>query len=146
MRFLHYKRPKDNSIWLNEVSTIYAKSNLSNYDVEFFKSISSFCYYEETGPCKKGTYHLLGTRRDYSMSDAVEHSLKITKDIMLPLLNKAIDLNSCIEYFHRFDLSMQLYEDDFGNKCAGNFYNEGLLYIKNHWLQSGANRAIINPS
>jgi len=111
------KSPKYNSNWLISNSRLYIQSKSVNsapqsddiYDIPFKFS------------CKEET-----------MLDTVKHSLEVTKRIMLPVLNDVIDLNSCIHYFVKFGPPMFLFDDseDFGNKNANNYYDEGFLYIR----------------
>lgn len=109
--------PKDNSGWLRDNSELYVKSNPFGFDPNFRKSIYSFSYEADD---------------DKSMVDAVKYSLEITKKIMLPIFDKATDLNACIDYFNKFSPTMGLYDDkeDFGGEKCVNFYDEGFLYIK----------------
>ena len=107
--------PRNNSNWLISNWQFYKDLHQSDKDTKYsFKDIYEFYYSDET------------------LVEEVKYSLEVTKDIMLPIFNKVVDLDSCVEYFDKFNLYMQLYDEkiDFGNKYADNFYNEGLLYLK----------------
>jgi hypothetical protein len=97
--------------WLEYMSRVYMKSNSFDHDEEFRKSIGTF-------RCKRET-----------KLETVKHSLELTKTIILPVLDKVVDLDSCIEYFHAIKGIMHIYDDaeDFAKKDKD---NEGLLYIK----------------
>ncbi len=111
---------KRNGNWFRDNSWIYTHINPWNDDPEseyrkFSSSISGFS-------CG---------RDEESMIKGVEYSLEVTKDIMLPILDKITDFEACIEHQNVIGMSMHLYDDeDFGNQYGSNCYNEGLLYIK----------------
>lgn len=67
------------------------------------------------------------------MIKGVEYSLEVTKDIMLPMLDKITDFEACIEHQKVIGMNINFYEYDdesFGNQNPSNFYNKGLLLIK----------------
>jgi len=109
--------PKDNSGWLRSNSELYVKSNPSGFDPNFRKSIYSFSYIADNFN---------------SMVYEVEYALEITQKIMLPIFDKATDLNACIDYFNKFNPAMDFYDEkeEFGKKYSSGSYNEGFLYIK----------------
>ncbi len=107
--------PRNNSNWLRSNWQFFKELHPSDKNTKYsFKDIYEFYYSDET---------LVGE---------IKYSLEVTKDIMLPIFNKIVDLDSCVEYFDKFKLYMQLYDEktNFGNKYVNNFYNEGLLYLK----------------
>jgi hypothetical protein len=112
--------PSNNINWLKSNLGFYSISNQFNYDPSMFDKLYTFSYNEET------------------IVESVEYSLKMTNEIMLPILNEVVDLNSCAEYFYQFRQHMVVYDDEnFGNNYGDNFYNEGLLYlIVGNYLES----------
>lgn len=107
--------PRNNSNWLMSNWHFYKELHQSDKDTKYcFKDIYEFYYSDET------------------LVEEVKYSLEVTKDIMIPIFNKIVDLDSCVEYFDKFKLDMHLYDEktNFGNKYVNNFYNEGLLYLK----------------
>ncbi len=105
--------PRENSNWLEYISEFYKKSNHHNFDEDFRKSIFEFKCNED------------------GLADMLLYSLKLTKEIMLPVLDRIADIDSCIEYFLRYKSDMNINYDveDFGKKSGNCFYNEGLLYV-----------------
>ena len=130
--------PRNNQNWLNSNWGLYRDLNVFDFDSEFGRSIYEFYYYDDTEYNELKRMNAVrynpwgGIRQLRTVTNAVEHSLRITKEIMLPILGNASNLNSCIEYFYKFKLNMYLNYDkeDFGNKNLMNYYNEGLLHIK----------------
>lgn len=105
-----------NSNWFRSNAAIYGWLHPFDCDYEYRKSIFTFTYKADD---------------EDSLLCEVKHSLEVTAKIMLPTLNEVTTLEACIEYHHKLNMSMNIYDDeDFGNKNGNNFYNEGLLYIK----------------
>lgn len=68
---------------------------------------------------------------DSEMLKAMESELEITKQIMLPALDKAVNIDSCIEYSAEIGMSLKLYDDgSFGATYGNSYYDEGMLYFK----------------
>jgi hypothetical protein len=108
--------PKHNSNWLRGNYWIYSHSNPIDYDDDFCNSIYRFSYRKDN---------------DESMMEGVKYALEVTKNIMLPILDKITSLEACIEYQDVIGMKIYLYDDEnFGNDIRNNFYNEGLLLIK----------------
>lgn len=62
---------------------------------------------------------------------AMEYQLALTKRFILPELDKAVTIESCME--HNFEINMDLFlrEDEiFGTAKGNDYYNEGILYFK----------------
>jgi hypothetical protein len=107
--------PMDNLGWLSNVSNFYSKPN-TNFDREFWRIIRKFPYRADD---------------DELLIDTLKYSLELTEKFMLPIFDKATNLNDCIEYFRKFGPSMNLYNDgNFGNSNPNHYCYEGLLYIK----------------
>jgi len=110
--------PRDNTSWLDRNFKFYSEVTTSGFDTIFRKSISTFSY----------------TNGDsQSILGEVKRSLKVTKQIMLPLLNKMTNYESYLKYLRKYNLNrIVIYGDDeqFGNNSFGNSDNEGLLYVK----------------
>lgn len=111
--------PADNTQWLKRNYSFYYhyRTDSCNCDEQYAKSMSWFFYKSDD---------------EKSLLDALRYSLKVTMDVMLPILDKADNLCSCVDYFEKYGPFMHLYsaEENFGNNKATNKYNEGLLYIK----------------
>jgi len=114
------KRPDDNSNWLNAACDFYTKLNPSSIDKDLYKSIHTFNYKKDDTE---------------SLHCEVKRSLDVTKQFMLPTLNKATDLVSCIqEYFFIFGgLTLNNAEN---LDAYNNDYGEGLLLIKTNYRES----------
>ncbi|MDR1674308.1 MAG: hypothetical protein LBR54_02520 [Oscillospiraceae bacterium] len=113
--------PSDNVNWFSSNWFFYSQSNPWNDDPEsefrkFRKSIYRFPYLADN---------------EESLLYAVEYSLRISENIILPILDKATTLDACVDYFYRFNLHMSIYDDEnLGNDNPNNYCNEGLLLIK----------------
>ncbi|MCM1166499.1 MAG: hypothetical protein NC299_12995 [Lachnospiraceae bacterium] len=104
--------PKDNLRWLSTLQQFYGKLNSGNGGV----AVSKFEYADAD---------------EILMCNEIECSLEITKQVILPVLNETIDLESCIKYFYRFQSPlMNITEDEFENKNPNHFCYEGLLLVK----------------
>lgn len=112
------KSPYHNVNWLRENSSMYSKLHPYETDEErkYRISISRFEYEKDN---------------EEAMAEALYNSLAVTKKIMLPELNKAIDLRSCIEYYSVFAPSyLNIYTDEnFGRPWNNWQYYEGLLQL-----------------
>jgi hypothetical protein len=107
--------PRNNGNWLHGNLHFYRELHpLDEIPGDLFSKLYEFYYSEET------------------IHSSIETALEITKEIMLPILDEVVDLEACIEYFHKFgdDMNLNYDVEDFGNKQVNNFYNEGLLHIK----------------
>jgi hypothetical protein len=107
--------PRVNQNWLEYMPSFYEKSNSSSFNEDYCRNLFKFC-----------------SHSDDVMNDIVKCALKKTEEIILTVLDKVIDLDSCIEYFHNYKSLMSLSSDveDF-NKYFGNVdYNEGIIYLK----------------
>ncbi len=107
--------PSFNINWLKGNYGFYNLSNTFNFDNEFSKSIHDFCYKADD---------------ENSIINSVKHSLKTTSDIMLPIFNEVIDIDSCIKYHHKYKFFMSLYDDEyFGNNSINSDYDDGYIYL-----------------
>jgi len=109
--------PRNNSSWLISNWQIYTALNPIKMKSEFGKSIFSFPYKED------------------SVDESVKHSLKITREFILPILDETHELNSCIEYFNRFNICLGKPSDL--NYFINAPHYEGLLYVKTANLDIG---------
>jgi hypothetical protein len=113
-------RKCENINWLKDNWYLYRVFNPLDYNEKFRKNIISFSY------------------KDESIIDMVKYSLDITQKIILPTIDKIINLNSCIEYFDktnkpRSSMLKPLNVNDFIKAS----YDEGLLYVKTGNLSVG---------
>lgn len=61
----------------------------------------------------------------------MEYQLELTKRFILPALDKAVTINSCIEHSFEVGMSLHLYDDGyFGPPYGNRYYDEGMLYFK----------------
>lgn len=110
--------PIRNSVWMAQNNHIYGA--LHPYETEEEKkyriSIMRFEYEKDN---------------EASMLDALHKSFEVTKKVMLPEMDKARDLKSCVRYYSLFRPSL-LYmyiHEDFEQKW-GDKYNESILQLK----------------
>lgn len=62
---------------------------------------------------------------------AMEYQLALTKRFILPALDKAVTIDSCIEHDFEIGMSLTLYDDgSFGTTEGNGYYDEGMLYFK----------------
>jgi hypothetical protein len=107
--------PNHNSNWFRDNLSIYEKLNPFDYDAEFCRRIYRFHYRKD----------------EETMLNEVKFSLKVTKEIMLPILDKMTDFEKCIEYDEIIGIDTAIFDDEnFGTDYYSNHYNEGLLLIK----------------
>jgi hypothetical protein len=70
------------------------------------------------------------------MFNALEYSLKITREIMLPYINKANDLNACIAFLEKFNLPISTNSFKLNSNFDGcDYHDEGFLYIKTDYKE-----------
>lgn len=61
----------------------------------------------------------------------MEYQLELTKRFILPSLDKAVTINSCIDHSFEVGMHLHLYDDgSFGATYGNSYYNEGMLYFK----------------
>ncbi len=103
--------------WLREVSSFYIRSNPNDYDEKILKGIRKFLYKKDDSE---------------SLIKTVNIALEATKQFILPMINKAVDINSCIEFLDTMNLHLNIYsyDENFGNDNPNREYSEGLLYFK----------------
>ncbi len=82
------KSPKYNAYWLESNSNINAQLNFFNMDEEYLTKIRKFEY---------------ETENEENMIAAINYSLEVTKQNLLPELNKVQSLEDCIDYFSIFE-------------------------------------------
>jgi len=106
--------PRFNCNWLEYISGIYMMSNPFDYDKDFLKSLLCFTCTKET------------------MIEVVNYVFELTSEIILPVLDKVVDFDKCLEFFYKYKGSAFIYDDveKFAIKDKVNSDNEGLLYIK----------------
>ena len=110
---------RDNSNWLWGLRDYYVKSNPAGYD-DYWKKLTAFHYQIDDEKC---LYHKM------------EHALKETERILLPLLDRVSDLDVCIEFLRVYNstsLNVQEYDENyrFGYDDDNEDDNESLLYIQ----------------
>ena len=106
--------PRNNGNWLHGNLHFYRELHpLDEIPGDLFSKLYEFYYSEET------------------IHSSIETALEITKEIMLPILDEVVDLESCIQYFEKFGPFMHLYDnEELVNAYVNNYYDEGLLYIR----------------
>lgn len=111
--------PRNNDDWLDSVGFIYGRLHWYDYDKEFLSSFNKFKY-------------IAGDEK--SMVREMCRAWDITKQVMLPELDKVTDVKSCIDYFHLFNGTLlRMYDDDtFGRKWK---CKEGLLNLKGYNIE-----------
>ncbi|MGN0151929.1 MAG: hypothetical protein ACI39Q_05600 [Wujia sp.] len=108
--------PRNNDDWLDSVGFIYGRLHWYDYDKEFASSFHKFKY-------------IAGDEE--SMIREMRRAWDITKQIMIPELDKVTDLKSCMKYFRIYSGTLQhIFSDDIFGQIRGNRYNEGLLNLK----------------
>lgn len=100
--------------WLMSSSWIYQHLHKEDFGSDFHRSIRSFS-------CSTESNKMLG---------GMKHALEITKQIMLPILDDVYDIDSCIEYHHKYK-SIILWDEssNFGNDYPSCDDSEGFLYL-----------------
>lgn len=125
---------------LGTVITLYRKKidfSISPYNnVNIFYDLSEFYFNENPMGCNY-TYKndlasfIYKADEETAMYNAMNNALEKTSEIMIPIFDKIVDLEACIDYFLRFGrISMipSQYEEERGDFGCGS--DEGLLYIK----------------
>lgn len=65
------------------------------------------------------------------MIDALQYSLEVTEEFMLPIMNQVKDLNACVDFLEKFNLPISANSFNLNFRFDGyNHYDEGFLYIK----------------
>jgi hypothetical protein len=104
--------PRTNQNWLEYLTSLH------EFHYESGKRMLGFRYNEET----------LAKKLKYASDKTIE--------IILPILDKVTDIESCIEYFHKYKTALVMtlnYDIEDLSKKSGNCdYNEGLLYVKSN--------------
>jgi len=104
--------------WLTTNCSIYIyrlEHNLEKLDVELKNQL----YYHPSAPA--------------DILDEMEYQLTLTKRFILPALDKAVTIDSCIEHNFEINMSLTLHDDGcFGATYGNSYYSEGMLYFKTH--------------
>lgn len=106
---------RDNVGWLCLLRDYYTKSNPADCD-DYWKELTFFRYQIDDEKC---------------LYRKMEHALKETERIMLPVLDRVSDLDACIEFlrvFHSTSLNVPEYDEEYGFGYKDD--NESLLYIQ----------------
>lgn len=105
--------------WLTTNCSIYIyrlERNLEKPDTE----LKSQLYYHPSAPS--------------DILNEMEYQLALTKRFILPALDKAVTIDSCIEHSFEIGMSLNLYNDgSFGETYGNSYYDEGMLYFKTDW-------------
>lgn len=105
--------------WLTTNCSIYIyrlERNLEKLDVELKHRL----YYHPSAP--------------EDILDEMEYQLALTKRFILPALDKAVTIDSCIEHNFEIGMSLSFYNDGcFGETYGNSYYDEGMLYFKTDW-------------
>jgi hypothetical protein len=121
------KAPQDNMNWIRFMDEYYNRVYPIRDNNDVRKSISRFDY-------------IAGD--DADMLRAVEYSLEMAKQIILPIFDEVNDLDSCLMYMrkHQVGAVLNIYGDDqyFGDQSYGFNYptqteNESLLFVKTNY-------------
>jgi len=121
--------PHNNTRWLMSNLDYYRKSNpfeSKEIDSIMFNKLYRYSYKMDD---------------DESLLCGVKYSLKMTEEFMLPVLNAVVDLKSCVEYFTKYCLNLNIPSDvePFGNNNPNNIHTEGLLLVKTNTRKKWAN-------
>lgn len=104
------KSPSDNYNWLKDNAKFYYRSNYLSvdYNDNFKRSIHEFYYEDETIDEKYRNVPIQRNGKNLrplpDIFGALKQALHITKQIMIPELDKAVDIDSCIEFAIKFKL------------------------------------------
>jgi hypothetical protein len=103
--------------WLERVSSFYIKANPNDYDEKILKVIRKFLYKNDDSE---------------SLIKAVNMALEATQKFILPMINKAVNIDSCLEFFDPLHLAMNTdtYYNKFGDNNPNREYHEGFLFFK----------------
>ena len=109
------KAPRDNGVWLDEISNFYVKSNRSNIDKDLLHKIKNLSYEEGD---------------EETMLERIKYSFEMIEKFVIPQLNKVVSIKKCVEFFDKYNTYLlNVYEKNFGKGQNGYDYNEGLLNI-----------------
>jgi len=111
--------PCNNTNWFKSNLGFYKKETPLISDRKYsFDDLYTFSYNEET------------------LIESVKHSLRMTEEIMLPILSEVTDLDLCLKHLRKYGGGwLIIYDDDedFGDNNVHNPYIEGLLYVKTNY-------------
>ena len=123
-------KPYDNDYWLENNHSLYYRSHTDRGD-KFRESIYKFSYKSDS---------------EESMLSEVKRSLDVTKQIMLPFLDKIVDIDACIRHFlilpglilgfgEFFEGLLYLKTDNYADIIEENIRRHQLIYEHNVKLQ-----------
>lgn len=95
---INFNQSPENS-WLQDISHIYTKFHIYDWDMEYNMSISDFKY-DTPIPHILQNYDVKFTTNESEMFDSLQKSLDATLQTALPVLNEVTDLMSCEKYFN----------------------------------------------
>lgn len=81
--------PRNNDFWLKDLGTFYEKMSRKGYDREYHARLVSYVYRENNAE---------------DLDRKMGHALQETEKIMLPVLDKAVSPETCLEYLWMMDL------------------------------------------
>lgn len=111
------KKPEDISFLFHDLDYFYIMTNPENYDAAYRKQILSFRYEKDN---------------ENSLRCAMEQALGECRKIMLPVLGQAVTLESCLEFFWKYDLTHfgAPEYDEVQQTFSPTVYEDGLLLIQ----------------
>lgn len=114
--------PKSNIEWLSSIANFYSMPIYPDADRNYYSSINRFSYLTDS---------------ESSLTDVLQYALELVQEFMLPIMDKTISLDECINFFRTFRLSCStlVFRQDFGNGNPNNMHDEGLLYIQTDYKQ-----------
>lgn len=118
-RLLNLELGMDYNInWLQNISEIYRCSDNFEFenDKQYLQKISQFSYkYND----------------NESLTNTIKKAADVVKSLVMPVLDKTINLNACIEYYNKYKVFFRFYDEKrlFGNDNLNNNDNEGLIMI-----------------
>lgn len=118
-RLLNLELGMDYNInWLQNISEIYRCSDNFEFenDKQYLQKISQFSYkYND----------------NESLTNTIKKAADVVKGLVMPVLDKTINLNACIEYYNKYKVFFRFYDEKrlFGNDNLNNNDNEGLIMI-----------------
>jgi len=125
--------PRENDNWLKCNLTFYRESNPFEMNRKYsYHDLTNFPYVDEMTP--ESLLRDLAAAKIVipKLPDALRNALDITKEIMLPVLDKAVDIASCMDCFYMLGLPMELstpysyYKGTFGDKIFGSHKHDKL--------------------
>ena len=125
------ERPFNNINWSRSLVTFYEDSNPFGENLKYSVHDLQEFFYEEETICNGREQVAQTSNHRRTITDAVEQSLRLTTEIMVPEFNKLTDIDSCMDYF----IKNSLFIDGLFAKLYENFenainYNEDLLLVK----------------